>query len=84
MYFGKGVFEGFSGLMATHPPLEKRILAIEPAWNGVFPKSDRINPTIARERAAGQAGVSSRLAPSKLAPSQVGTVKFVTVQVGTG
>lgn len=25
---------GFSALMATHPPLEKRIKAIEPRWNG--------------------------------------------------
>ena len=25
---------GFSALMATHPPLEKRILAIEPDWKG--------------------------------------------------
>lgn len=71
MYFGKGVFEGFTGLMATHPPLEKRILAIEPAWNGVFPEVDGINPTIARETAAGQAGVSSGLAPSELAPPKL-------------
>lgn len=25
---------GFGALMATHPPLEKRIKAIEPSWNG--------------------------------------------------
>ncbi len=27
---------GFSSLMATHPPLEKRIKAVDPQWNGLF------------------------------------------------
>lgn len=36
MYFAQGVFEGLSGLMATHPPLPKRIAAIEPNWDGSF------------------------------------------------
>jgi len=36
MYFGQGVWEGFTGLMATHPPLPKRILAVEPNWDGKF------------------------------------------------
>ncbi|QDU54846.1 M48 family metallopeptidase [Aeoliella mucimassa] len=38
MFFAQGVWEGLTGLMATHPPLNKRILAIEPNWNGKFPK----------------------------------------------
>ncbi len=38
MYFARGVFEGFTSLMATHPPLEKRILAIDPNWDGKYPK----------------------------------------------
>ncbi|MGI9457564.1 MAG: M48 family metallopeptidase, partial [Aeoliella sp.] len=37
MFFAKGVWEGFSGLMATHPPLTKRIRAILPQWDGKFP-----------------------------------------------
>lgn len=36
MYFSTGVWEGFTGLMATHPPLPKRIRAIDPAWDGKF------------------------------------------------
>lgn len=40
MFFG-AVAQKFSGnLMATHPPLEKRILAIDPGWNGNFTASD--------------------------------------------
>ena len=34
MYFAQGIYEGLTGLMATHPPLEKRIRAIEPNWDG--------------------------------------------------
>ncbi|MCH2113605.1 MAG: M48 family metallopeptidase [Pirellulales bacterium] len=37
MYLSQGVWEGFTGLMATHPPLGKRILALEPRWDGKFP-----------------------------------------------
>ncbi len=33
MYFASGV----ASLFATHPPLEKRILAIEPDWDGKYP-----------------------------------------------
>ncbi len=36
MYFAQGVFEGLTGLLATHPPLHERIKAIDPAWDGTF------------------------------------------------
>ena len=36
MYFTQGVWEGFTSLMATHPPLEKRIRALDPSWDGKF------------------------------------------------
>lgn len=36
MFFSQGVFEGLTGLMATHPPIDKRILAIDPTWDGNF------------------------------------------------
>ena len=37
MYFGQGVQAGLTGLMATHPPLDKRIFALDPEWDGKFP-----------------------------------------------
>jgi Zn-dependent protease with chaperone function/uncharacterized tellurite resistance protein B-like protein len=37
MFFGNGLGESFVGLMATHPPLEQRIRAIEPNFDGQFP-----------------------------------------------
>jgi Zn-dependent protease with chaperone function len=38
MYFSQGVWEGFTSLMATHPPLPDRIKAIEPNWDGKLPE----------------------------------------------
>jgi Zn-dependent protease with chaperone function len=40
MFFGNGVSESFSGLMATHPPIPDRIRAVEPTWDGKFPSLD--------------------------------------------
>jgi len=53
MYFATGVWEGFTSLMATHPPLAKRIKAVQPNWDGVFP---------ARSAAAADVGTASGLA----------------------
>lgn len=36
LFFANGLANSFSGLMATHPPLEERIRAIDPAWDGKF------------------------------------------------
>ncbi|MCA9126068.1 MAG: M48 family metallopeptidase [Planctomycetales bacterium] len=53
MYFSQGVWEGLSGLWATHPPLEKRIRAIEPNWDGKLitsrqtPRRDAASPVAA-------------------------------------
>ncbi|MCO6046468.1 M48 family metallopeptidase [Aeoliella sp. ICT_H6.2] len=60
MFFAQGVFEGFSGLMATHPPLPKRILAIEPTWDGKYPEPiASVAASGAAASSAGVAGVSS-------------------------
>ncbi len=37
MFFGNGVGESFLHLMDTHPPLEQRIRAIDPSFDGTFP-----------------------------------------------
>ncbi|HUF40607.1 MAG TPA: M48 family metallopeptidase [Verrucomicrobiae bacterium] len=36
MFFGNGLGKPFLGLLATHPPLDKRIRAIDPGWDGKF------------------------------------------------
>jgi Zn-dependent protease with chaperone function len=36
LFFGQGVRQGFSQMMATHPPLKDRIKRVMPDWNGRF------------------------------------------------
>lgn len=39
MFFGEGFKNPFSLLFNTHPPIEKRILSVEPEWDGEFLES---------------------------------------------
>lgn len=52
MFFGQATFAGFAGVFATHPPLRKRILRIEPDWNG---KVEIVKPVSLAERKAANA-----------------------------
>jgi Zn-dependent protease with chaperone function len=36
LYFARALKSNLGGLWATHPPLKKRILAIDPSWDGRF------------------------------------------------
>jgi Zn-dependent protease with chaperone function len=38
MFFGNGVSEAFIGLLETHPPLDERIRAFDPNFDGKFPE----------------------------------------------
>ena len=44
-FFAQGVSGFMQGLSATHPPLTKRILRIDPHWDGKFDTSDKPNDT---------------------------------------
>jgi Zn-dependent protease with chaperone function len=39
MFFGNGMGSSFLGLMETHPPLAERIKALEPNFDGEFPRT---------------------------------------------
>ncbi len=43
MFFGNGMGKPLLGALATHPPLDERIRAIDPGWNGKF-KTARVPP----------------------------------------
>ncbi|MCZ6710721.1 MAG: M48 family metallopeptidase, partial [Gammaproteobacteria bacterium] len=43
MFFGQPAQLFMNGLMATHPPLEARIRAIEPGWNGTFERVSTVH-----------------------------------------
>jgi len=36
LFFANGMAESFAGMFSTHPPLEERIRALEPNWDGKF------------------------------------------------
>ncbi|HCG8155345.1 TPA: M48 family metallopeptidase [Vibrio parahaemolyticus] len=45
MMFGQSKLSGFSGLFATHPPLDKRIRRIEPNWDGIYAQHSHAQST---------------------------------------
>lgn len=58
MFFGQAINHFMGSMMATHPPLPRRISAIDPGWNGKFP----VNLQPSSVQADGQAGaLDSRL-----------------------
>lgn len=78
MYFSQGVWEGFTGLMATHPPLPKRIQALEPNWDGKFPTMP--STPIALAEIAGTSGFVGASAAADELPVEV--VENAADQVG--
>jgi len=48
LYFAQGVNGFFTTMFSTHPPLQQRILAIEPRWDGTYPRVSK-NKTEQRE-----------------------------------
>jgi len=69
LFFANGLTESYFDWMSTHPPLEERIRALDPAWDGQFIQveetsiEDRVAELRAKEEASGpdiSAPVSSR------------------------
>ncbi len=60
LFFGPGV-PSWTGLLATHPPLEERIRRLDPSFDGAFPRMDEDNGNSSvnmyLSRLAGQASV---------------------------
>ncbi len=67
LFFGRAVSAPFFGMLATHPPLDERIRAIEPNWDGTFPTNTDapLVPLQARDRTQQQSimGLAEAAAP---------------------
>jgi Zn-dependent protease with chaperone function len=71
LYFASSGYESWLAFLATHPPLPKRIFAVDPAFDGSFPKVQMLAPNQferdqAFERAAGNAMAIERALPESL------------------
>jgi Zn-dependent protease with chaperone function len=71
-YFSNGLKPAFLQMLATHPPLERRIRRLQPGWEGVFHDSKLAPqdlPSSTPELAiAGAAGLAGAPAPAKPGP----------------
>jgi Zn-dependent protease with chaperone function len=70
MFFSSGRSSFFSGLFATHPPLGKRISAIDPSFDGIFTAVD--TPSAVEEEQAAQKpqhGKTAAAGPLRIDPA---------------
>ena len=91
LFFGAVTRAWLGGLTATHPPLDRRIRAIDPAWNGAFPRislrdgmapPDDADPDT-RAADAGASGLAGT-APGPAAAMGAGmTAETISAAVGT-
>ena len=44
MFFAHGLKAAMFNAFATHPPIDERIRAIDPQWNGTYPEADFVFP----------------------------------------
>ena len=92
-FFAQGISGFMQALAATHPPLAKRILRIDPHWDGKFDYSDKIDrpqdedeaaktETATRERIANKVAavaVGAAVADVMKAVDQIGNPKQETI-----
>ncbi|MCP4430940.1 MAG: M48 family metallopeptidase [Gammaproteobacteria bacterium] len=85
-YFADGVSSFWHSLLATHPPLEKRIRAIEPRWDGQFLSSEisqTISPESSKPQSSGEANIgvaAAILSSAEQAISQVGILNEENIE----
>jgi Zn-dependent protease with chaperone function len=81
LYFASSSFPPWFGFLATHPPLVKRITAIEPGFDGHFPRVKALPPSqFERDQAAVEA-IAQVLALEKAHPEcLVSTVGQPTIE----
>lgn len=80
MFFGNALRSSFLGAFSTHPPLDKRIRAIDPAWDGRFSQTaapapaEKGQPTAGRPPGEhGAAGTARMGGPFMIGAATVGS-----------
>lgn len=82
LFFAQGVEIGLQSVFATHPPLKKRIRAIDRAWDGSFLQSAW--PASWDEASAGQGDrPRARPAAGRASPQAFGDVQLAVAMLGT-
>ena len=72
LFFGNGVGEPFFGLLATHPPIDERIRALDPVWDGKFPPLEKSQAELIEHAALADLKASRSPVPDVL--NQFGTI----------
>ena len=76
-FFANGISSFWQSLLSTHPPLGKRIKAIDPNWNGEFTRSEIVQPSepkIKPAQTAGFSDIATMLSSAEQAINRVGTL----------
>lgn len=82
MFFG-AARNRFASLFSTHPPLDQRIRAIEPGWNGKFPEVAASQTFTDQQQAAGVSNLAdTHSAAANLAESSAHQAESLTESVG--
>lgn len=81
MFFADGIERSFSAAMSTHPPLEKRILAIQPNWDGKFDSVKKKAPPPAAEPVKKEAAPGTKAAGFPIGTGSTGMEKLQGIVV---
>ncbi len=76
-FFAQGMSGAMQSLFATHPPLKKRILRIDPHWDGNFDVS--ASPTPAAEQENGETGQEEPISRAEVASKVAAAVAGAAV-----
>ncbi len=82
LFFSHGLKAAMFNAFATHPPIDERIRAIDPQWDGVYPGADYVFPLQGGENSPAAPGISS-LAGTKASgeahPAALGLAETIPV-----
>ncbi len=73
LYFANSTFDSLFDFQSTHPPLAKRVLAIDPTFDGQFPKVKTLPPNQFERDQAYEQSVARFIAVNQKSPDAVTT-----------